>query len=240
MSIQRVPKVAGSSADGYRTAPAQNPTGGGSVTYNQYAMFFEKQGPASYATGGFVVDLSATFSSLNSVKLAVKKGSRGSLPGGRLEYLLNTPTAGKVTVKVQKYQFTLLSAIGNVQGQPVGVTVQGASGAVTSAEAAHIHTIDHDHSSAASSAATNTGAAVNSALTTLNQNVGSHTHSVNLPNLPVNSGAGSSHTHADNNVYQHQHSASLAATNLSSAEVSNATNLSTTLFYGIATGVRNP
>src|SRR5690349_1481326 len=109
------------------------PTGSSSsVTNNQFVSFFEKIGPSSYATGGFVLDFSTTYSSLNSCHLIVKKGSRGALPAGRLGYLLNTPSAGKVTVKVFKVQFDQVSSVAGVSSQPSGVTIQSASGVTTS------------------------------------------------------------------------------------------------------------
>lgn len=211
---------------------------GGGVTNNQYASFFSKTGPSSYTTGGFVIDLSATYSSLNNVVLIVKKGSRGTLPAGRLEYLPNTPDPGKVTVKVRKYQFDQVSSIGNVQNQPSGVTVQGSSGVATSSEAAHTHSMAHDHAAQASTATTTTGAGVNSSLITLGQNVTTHTHSVDVPNFTGNTGAGSSHNHVDNNLYAHSHTDTLTDTNLAASEVANATDLSSVTWLGMATGVR--
>lgn len=212
--------------------------GGGDTTYNQYVSFFEHTGPSSYSTGGMVLDLTATYASLNAVKLLVKKGSRGSLPAGNLRYALNSPTAGKVTIVISQHQFEKATSIGNVANQPAGVTVQASSGVTTSSESSHTHDITHNHGSAASSAATNTGAAVNAALTALNQNVGSHTHAVDPPNLVATSGAGSSHNHVDNNIYAHTHTNSYTATNVSRIELANATNISTTTWLGFASGVR--
>lgn len=214
------------------------PAAVGATTFNQFITFFEKLGPSSYPTGGFVIDLTAAYSSLNDFRLMVKKGSRGVLGATHLDIALNSPANGKVTVKVSKYRFDQASSIGGVQNQPAGVTVRGASGVVSTSEAAHTHTIDHNHAAATSSGPTTTGAGVNSALATLNKNVGSHTHIVDIPNLVGTSGAGSSHNHIDNNVYAHSHVDTYAATNLAVVELANATDLSATTWFALASGVR--
>ncbi len=210
--------------------------GGAATTFNQYASFFEKAGPASYPTGGFVIDLSATYATLTRLKLMVQKGKRGSLPMGRLEITLNSPSAGKATVKVQKHQYERVSSFDNVTGQPGGVTVQAASGATTAAEATHVHSLAHDHASVTSSAAAAAGAGVTTNI--LGTGMVSHTHPVDPPNLTGNTGAGASHNHVDNNIYQHQHALTHTPTNVTIAEVANATDLSATIFDGIAQGVR--
>lgn len=241
MPTQRFPRQTGLysiKSVRYRRFPVVDVSTGGSTTFNQFVMFFEKQGPASYATGGFVIDLSDTYSSLNDVKLLVKKGSRGSLPGGRLEYDLNTPSAGQVTVKVQKYRYSEVTAVGNVDNEPAGVTVQAASGVAASSEAAHIHVLTHNHGPATSTASAASGAAVHSDLLTLNLNISTHTHSVDIPNLVGNTDVGSSHNHVDNNIYQHQHTEVLTDINLTVTELPNATSLATTIWLGLASGVR--
>lgn len=213
--------------------------GGGSTTYNQYTVADEFIGPASYATGGMVVDLSKTMSSLNSLDLVVKKGSRGAnLPLVRYETTLNSPSAGKATVKIVRKRVSEVSVIGNINAgsQPAGVTIQPTSGVASSNEAAHTHSIDHDHPSFTSGAPSNTGASV--LLNALGPNHSTHSHTLDLPNLTGTSGAGSSHNHQDNSIYQHQHGANQTSTDYSSAEVANATNLSGTTWLICATGVK--
>ena len=116
--------------------------GGGSTTFNQYVMFAEKVGPSSYATGGFVIDLSSTYASLNSLRLCIKKGTRGNVPFGRFDVDLDSPTAGKATIIVRGYNQTKVSSFDAVTGQPSGVTVQTVAGQVVSSEAAHTHSVD--------------------------------------------------------------------------------------------------
>lgn len=206
--------------------------GGGS---NQYTTFLEKLGPSSYATGGFVIDLSASYSTLNSFKMAVKKGTRGNVPFGRFEYQLNTPTAGKVTVLIRKDQYTKTTAFGNVTSQPAGVTVQAASGSSTSSDG-HTHNADHDHGATASS--TPTAGGVGMVLVAGAPAADTHTHSVDLPNFPLTTPS-TSHSHVDNSIYQHSHSSTRPATNLAAIELPAATNLSATTFFCVATGVRS-
>lgn len=243
MPAQRLPRQTGLSAIKsvrYRRFPVVDvSTGGGSTTYNQYVSFFEKVGPSSYdATNGIVLDFSATYSSLNDVRMYIKKGARGVLPACRFRYVLDSPTAGKCTVFIGRLRSQNVSSFGNVQNQPGGVTVEAASGVATTAEAAHVHTLDHDHVSQNSAASANSGAGVNSALTTLNQNVSTHIHGVDVPNLVVNTGAGSSHSHVDSNIYQHQHVATLTPTSTTVPTLANATNIATTIWLGYVTGVR--
>lgn len=123
-------------------------------------------GPANYVAGGFVVDLSASLSSVDFFMLAVTAVGP-NLPPCHYEYALNVPANGKITVKVMRHRYDKLTAIGNVSGAPSGVTVANASGQTTSAnqsspltpttgvegsaadDATHTHTMDtlyqHQH-----------------------------------------------------------------------------------------------
>lgn len=237
MTVEKIPRTTDSSAVQYDSLPPRDPTGGGgSTTYNQYTIFAEKTGPSSYTTGGFVIDLTSTFSSLNSFKAVVKKGTRGNVPFGRFEILLNSPTSGKVTVLVRKYQQEKVTAIGNVTGQPAGVTVQTSSGQVGASESSHTHDATHDHAAQASAAMTAGGAGVDTDAGA--PAINTHTHSVDVPSMSVTTGAGGSHNHTDNSLYAHSHSLTHTATNTTQAELANATDLSATTFYICATGVR--
>ena len=209
--------------------------GGSGVTYNQWTIFSEYIGPTSYTTGGFVIDLDPTYSSLNFVNLAIK--TRGAnLPLSRYEYQLNTPAIGQVTVKIMKKMYDRVTSVGNITNEPASVTVQASSGVASSSESAHLHTIDHDHASFAS--ATNGTGGGQVLLDALGPQMEAHTHTLDLPNYTGNSGAGTSHNHTDNSIYQHQHGATHTATNLTSTELANATNLSGTTWYLVAHGVR--
>lgn len=213
-------------------------SGGGGGTFNQHTIADEYVGPASYPTGGFVIDLSKTFSSLNSLDLVVKKGSRGAnLPAVRYEIVLDSPGAGQATVKIVRKRYDRTSTIGNVSGQPAGVTIQAASGVVTSSESAHTHGMDHDHASFSSAVPSQTGAAV--LLDALgNAGLLNHTHALDLPAFVGTSGAGTSHNHVDNTIYAHVHVIVEANTNYASSELPNATNLTGTTFYLAANGIK--
>jgi len=209
-----------------------------SATYNQHAITGEYTGPSSYPTGGFVIDLTATYSSLNDLDLVAFKtlGSSLNLPH-HYEYTLNSPVAGKATVKIVRHRYDKATSFGNVQNQPVGVTVQTASGQTASAEAAHTHAIDHDHGSFNTGVASDAGA--DSLLDAIGPGgYGNHTHAVDLPNLTGTSGAGTSHNHADNTVYEHGHAETQTTTDATMSELPNATNISTSVWFLVAHGVR--
>lgn len=223
---------------GFRVYGAAAGGGGGSVTYNQHTIADEYVGPTSYPTGGFVIDLTKTFSTINFFDTPiVKKGSRGTLPAVRYEITRNSPAAGKVTVKIVRKRYDRTSTVGNVSGQPSGVTVATSSGQTVTSESSHTHSIDHDHGSFASATGTpGTGGVVLLGLTA--QNNTTHTHTLDLPNLTGTSGAGTSHNHTDDSIYQHQHSLTQTSTVYASSELPNATDLSGTTWYICANGVK--
>ena len=209
--------------------------GAGAGGSSQFVVTGEYTGPASYPTGGFVIDLSASYSAVNSIELAVKTVG-ANLPVAHYEFLHDTPDPGKITVKVMRHRYSRLSSIGNVQNQPASVTVQATAGVSSSAGTSHTHAIDHDHGSFSS------GVPASFSVTSLVNVVGpagyeDHTHALDLPNLTGTSGTEAAHTHADNSIYEHQHSISHVATNHTSVELANATNLSGTIWYLLATGV---
>ena len=207
--------------------------GGGGGGGNQFVMFEQYDG-GTYATGGFVIDLSATYSTLNWLKLALKTVG-ANLPVCQYELTYDSPAPGQATVKIMRHRYDLVSAFGNVANQPGGVTVQAAAGGTSSSEAAHTHSIDHDHPSFTSAANANAGAGVLDQI--LGSSIGTHTHDLDLPNLTGTSGAGTSHNHTDNSIYQHQHGANQTATDLTTAELANGTDLSGTTWYLMASGV---
>lgn len=215
-------------------------TGGGggapaSTGPDQHHIIREQIGPSSYATGGFEVDLSAFLTSINYADLVVKKGARGVLPAVDVLPQLNSSSAGKVKFKLMRRRYNRVSSVGNVQGQPAGVTVQASSGVASSSESSHTHAIDHNHASFASAAASTGAGQV--LLDVLGPSLATHTHTLDLPNLTGTSGAGTAHNHTDNSIYQHQHAITQVATNLANVEIANATDLSATTFYLLVTGV---
>lgn len=217
--------------------PYYGPMGGvgGVVTNNQYALTMEFTGPSSYPAGGFVVDLDSTYSSLNALKLAVKTVG-ANLPVAHYEVILNSPAMGQATVKVMRHRFDRVSTIGNVTNQPGGVAVQAASGQSSATEAAHTHSIAHDHPSFSSGINNSGGAQV--LLNAVGPNLEQHTHTLDLPNFVGTSGAGAAHSHQDNSIYQHQHSISYVETNLDPVELTAGTNLSGTVWNILALGVK--
>lgn len=212
--------------------------GGAAATYNQHTIADEYVGPSSYPTGGFVIDLTPTYSSLNSLDLVVKKGSRGAnLPAVMYEITLNSPANGKATVKVMRKRYERTTSVGNSANAPVGVTIQTVSGQSSTAGTSHTHDYDHDHAPVTSSGPTNSGAAV--LLNALGPNHSTHTHVFDMAfHLGLVTGTESAHTHVDNTVYQHGHDVTYTTNNVIQSELSNATNLSGTTWYICATGVK--
>jgi len=211
--------------------------GAGATTFHQYAIFLQTAGPSSYPTGGFTLDLSATFSSLTFVAIAVKKGTRNNWGIGHEEITLNSPAVGQAKVKVLKHQQTRVSSWDSITGQPVGVTVQTTNNQAGTSEAAHTHDATHSHV-AANTAGPTAGGGGN-VLLALGQNMSTHVHSVTVPSLAVTTGAGTSHNHTDNNLYDHRHTITYdTAANVTEAELANATNLSTTTLLIMACGDR--
>lgn len=225
-------------ATGFRVYGAAAGGGGGSTTYNQHTIAFEWTEDASYPTGGFVVDLTKTFSTINFFdNPIVKKGSRGAnLPAVRYEITRNSPVAGKATIKIVRKRYDRTSTVGNVSGQPVGVTVQATSGVASSSESSHTHSIDHNHGSFTSGAASTGAGQV--LLDVLGPSLATHTHTLDLPNLTGTSGAGTSHNHTDNSIYAHSHSITQTSTSYASSELPNGTNLSGTTWYMCVSGVK--
>lgn len=184
-----------------------------------------------------MIDLDATYSSLNSLDLVVKKGSRGAnLPAVRYEITLNSPSAGRATVKIMRKRYNKVTVVGNASGQPAGVTIQTVSGQSSGAGGSHTHTYTHDHPSFSSGATNNSGGAV--LLNAVGPNHSTHTHTLDIGSVSPTSGAESAHAHVDNTIYQHAHSVTYTTSNLVSVELANATDLSGTTWFICATGVK--
>lgn len=207
---------------------------GAAATYNQHTITGQWK-ETSYATGGFVIDLTATYSSLNFLDIAE---TIASPPPQSIEYAitLNSPAAGKATVKLLRHRYEKVTALGNSANAPAGVTIQTVSGQTSSSESSHTHAIDHDHGSFNSITPSNAGAGV---LTdALGPNQDAHTHPLDLPNLTGTSGAGGSHNHTDNTIYEHSHSLTYTGTDETQPELANATSLSGIVWDICATGVK--
>lgn len=198
-------------------------------------------GPNPYAAGGFTVDLSATFATVSYFAMAITTVG-ANLPPAHYEYALDSPSAGKVTVKVMRHRYDKVSSVDNVSGQPAGVTVQTTSGQTVAAEAAHTHGVGsydaaaeaahtHNQSALTAQAVDAVGGVGNATRVSAATGAGtSHDHA-----LSGTSAAGSSHSHTDNNIYQHQHGNTQAETNAASVEMGS-TNLSGTTWRYLAVG----
>jgi len=197
-------------------------------------------GPASYATGGFLHDASADFSWVGFCDVTVT--TRGSLAPCDFEYLLNKDLSsvealGKAVIKVVRGRYDK-ATMGNVTGQPGGVTVQSAKTATaTTTGSSHNHAINHDHAAVTSATETASGAAVN--LSVGGGAAGGHTHSFDVPSLTGNT-TSDTHTHDRAFAYDHAHTSTVATVDCSPVEVANGTDLSATTFavlvYGFGKG----
>lgn len=210
--------------------------GGGSTPTgdSQWVIVGEFQ-TTSYVTGGFVIDLDATVTSLNFVTLAVK--TIGSLPIVQYRYNRNFPSGnGQVKVQLFTKQYDRVSSFNTPTNLPASVTLRATSGQVSSSESTHTHSTTHDHASFASGAASTGAGQV--LLDALGPSLATHTHPLDLPSLVGTSGAGGAHNHVDNSLYTHSHTLTKTTTNLSMVEMTNGTSLSGTVWYLFATGLK--
>ena len=192
-------------------------------------------GPASYATGGFLLDLSADLSSLGFLDLVPT--TVGVLPPCHLVFTLNRDLSGafapgQAVVKIMRDRYNKAS-VGNVSGNPASTTVQAAKAAAgTTTGSSHTHTMDHDHPNTTSSVNGTGGGAV--VALAAGVALSAHTHDVNVANFTGNTAA-STHTHDRSFEYEHDHPVTQAASNAISTEIAAATDLSGTTwrFYAI-------
>ena len=114
-------------------------------------------GPANYQAGGFVVDLSNVFDTIDFVSLEVEVP--GALPHVRVEITRNAPAAGRFTIKLMRVRYDRAS-VGNVQGQNAGVAVVANGGPAQAVDAvggvgtAHRVNQIYEHQHAVNQAAT--------------------------------------------------------------------------------------
>lgn len=189
-------------------------------------------GPASYAAGGFLIDLTASVSFIRFLSVEIEV--EGSIVSDEYEALCNRDLSGnfapgKAVVKLlmDRYDKT---TIGSVSGNPSGTTVQAAlAQAATITGSSHGHGMNHDHPSATSSTPTAISGGVNAAVGG-NPNMSGHSHAVDIPLFIGGTGL-TEHTHQRAFEYEHSHSiGTVTETNATLTEVSAGTNLSTTTF----------
>lgn len=188
-------------------------------------------GPTSYTTANKWV-ITTGLTSLSWFGLQVV-GPGSNLPLGHFEYTLDSPSAGKVTIKVLKHQYDKTTAIGSIIGLPAGVSSASSSGQTYDNESSHTHSMDHNHGAVTSGSASVSGGGTTLDLTAPIA-ISAHTHSFDVPNFTGNTGAGSAHTHTWDKIYEHQHVVTTAATDMSSAEIADATDLSGATFNYLA------
>lgn len=195
-------------------------------------------GPASYATGGFLLDLTASLSFVRFLSLEIE--TVGSLASDEYEVILNQDTTGafapgKATIKLLRDRYDKFS-IGNVSGNPASTTVQASKTATgTTTGSAHSHSINHDHPSAETFSAIAGGTGVDSAVGAAA--VVGHTHTIDIPAFTGTSSTSETHTHNRSFEYAHSHAVgTVTDTAVALTEVSAATNLSTTTLRYFALG----
>lgn len=192
-------------------------------------------GPASYATGGFLLDLSATFSFLRFLSIEITTFS--GLECDDYEIALNQNTSGvfspgQAVIKLLNHPYDKFS-VGNVTGNPGGTAVQAALFAAgTTTGSSHVHDMTHGHSGVSSTpvpsgggVATNVGGDAHSA----------HTHDVLVPDFAGNTGA-ATHTHNRDYEYDHVHSRTNTETTITPVEVGAGTNISSVAWKYFAVG----
>lgn len=179
-------------------------------------------GPASYTTGGFTVATGLSTITFANCEVSI---SGANLPHHHVVITRNSPSAGSFTVKIVTWTMDKLTSFGALASLPAGVTEAATSGQSYDADAAHVHSMAHDHAAVTSGTNNLTGGG-----TTLQpvgpQAISSHTHSFDPPNFTGNTGVGTSHAHTWNNIYQHSHNVTLTTTDFSTAELTAGTDLS--------------
>lgn len=202
-----------------------------------FIAYGNKSGPASYATGGFELDLTAQLSFVRYLSLEIE--TVGSLASDEYEVLLNRDTSGvfapgKAVIRLLRDRYDK-TTVGAVTGEPGSVSVRASKFATaTTSGSSHTHSIDHDHPSTTSGTPTAAGSGVDAAAAAAA--VAGHTHSVDVANFTGNSAA-TTHTHDRSWEYEHGHAVgTVTDTAVSLVEVANATNLSTTTWRYFAVG----
>lgn len=194
------------------------------------AKTYTVSGPASYATGGFLHDASADFSSIGFVKVNVS--IRGPLPPCDYELLLNRDLSsveafGKAVIKVVRGRYDR-ATMGNPISLPAGTATQSALFAAgTTTGSSHTHTMNHDHPSTESGDYISGGGNANASVG--QPPIASHTHTVDIANF-TGSTTATTHSHVRAFEYDHSHTKTVANVDLSVVELANGANISTTTF----------
>lgn len=140
---------------------------------------------------------------------------------------------GKAVIKIVRGRYDQ-ATVGNVSGQPAGVTVRSAEAATaTTTGSAHTHTMNHDHPSTTSGAATAGGSGVDTGGAFA---ISAHTHAVDIANFTGSTASGT-HTHNRRFEYDHIHSVSApTVTDVAASEMASATDLRAVTLRIIAIG----
>lgn len=193
-------------------------------------------GPASYSAGGFVVDLSSVFSTLEFIELSVTTIG-ANLPPFHLEIQPNRDSSGfsqgKALVKVMRDRYDK-ATVGVVSGNPGGTSVQAAKAATANTTgSSHSHSIDHDHPQTTSSTPVSGGNGVNSAVG--QPGISDHVHLVDVAAFVGNTPSDGTHAHDRSFEYDHNHSVTNTETTSASVEITAGTNLSGTTwrYFGV-------
>lgn len=187
-----------------------------------------QNGPNPYTTGGFVITTSLGTLSAFVVNVEVA----GNIGQAVFDVALNTPAAGQATIKIMQVDYDQLTAVGGLTGLPSGVTERLTSGATTVA-VSHTHGWSHDHAVTPAST-TMAGQNANTLAVALQPNATTHTHTLNLPNVALTSGAEAAHSHTWDTLYAHTHVLVNTQTDLAAVELANGTNLNTSRFNYLA------
>lgn len=186
-------------------------------------------GPASYTGGGFTVVTTLTTVASFDAWIDTAGPNLGAVS---FEFILNSPSAGSVKVKVLQEKFNLLDSLGGPTGLPAGVTSPASSGSNVATETPHSHAIDHDHPIVTSGLLSGGLGTVTQAL--LNAvNSSTHTHTVDLALLTGTSGT-QTHQHTWNNIYAHAHTVTQSTVDVGLTQIIGGTNLSGALLNYIA------
>src|SRR3990167_2084443 len=146
-----------------------------------FIVYGDKSGPASYSTGGFELDLTASLSFIRYLSLEIE--TIGSLASDEYEVVCNANssgvfTPGVATIKLLRDRYDKFS-IGNVSGNPASTTVQASkTTTATTTGSSHNHTIDHDHGSQNTGTPTAAGAGVDAVIG--GPNIAGHIHSAHI------------------------------------------------------------
>lgn len=193
-------------------------------------------GPASYATGGFLLDLSATYSFIKFLSIEIE--TPGTILSDEYEIALNQDTTGafapgKAVIKLLVDKYDKMS-VGNVSGNPASTTVEASKTATaTTTGSSHNHTMNHDHPNTTSSTPTASGVGVATTVGGIAQTT--HTHDVDVAAYTGNTSS-DTHTHNRSFEYDHSHGTTSGLSDITPVEPTVGTNFSTVTWRYFAVG----